>query len=96
LIDESLATNNHQPQPLNTTMTTKYDDDDWDELSAEVQKLFKLLGYTKSLWDNDKTPAICDKYFADLTPEQKAAATKLGYTETSWNESDESSSSDSE
>lgn len=31
----------------------KYDDEDWDDLPADVQEAATKLGYTKLLWDND-------------------------------------------
>ena len=65
----------------------KYDDYDWDELPKEIQDAAKVLGYTKKLWDNDKTPEECDEDWVDLTVEQKAAAIKLGYDRKRWDAS---------
>ena len=72
---------------------TKYDDDDWAELPADAKAAAKVLGYTGSMWDNDKTPGICEKAWKDLTAEQKKAAAVLGYSQEGW---DDDSSSDSE
>eukprot|EP00585_Thalassiosira_rotula_P010869 CAMPEP_0196141652 /NCGR_PEP_ID=MMETSP0910-20130528/10117_1 /TAXON_ID=49265 /ORGANISM="Thalassiosira rotula, Strain GSO102" /LENGTH=74 /DNA_ID=CAMNT_0041402833 /DNA_START=116 /DNA_END=340 /DNA_ORIENTATION=+ len=73
---------------------TKYEDDDWKELSKEVQAAAKTLGYTQKMWDTDKEPKLCDKYWKELSDEQKKAATVLGYNEESWNADSESSDSE--
>jgi hypothetical protein len=65
----------------------KYDNDDWDELPSEIQEAAKLLGYTKALWDKDKEPSECDKYWRKLTNAQQEAATKLGYDQKAWDAS---------
>jgi hypothetical protein len=65
----------------------KYDGDDWDDLPSEIQEAAKLLGYAKALWDNDKEPSACDKYWRKLTNAQQEAATKLGYDQKSWDAS---------
>ena len=67
---------------------TKYEDEDWDELPAEVREAAAKLGYNKKLWDKDKTPEICDKSWKDLTAEQQAAAEILGYSVDNWDDSD--------
>ena len=69
-------------------MVKKMEDDDWDELPADVQEAATKLGYNKKLWDKDKTPEICDKYWKDLTAEQQAAAEILGYSVDNWDDSD--------
>jgi len=61
--------------------------DDWNDLPDDAKKAAELLGYTKSLWDNDKIPTTCDKDWNDLSPPQKEAATNLGYNTKSWTDS---------
>ena len=72
---------------------TKYDEHDWSELPEDAKAAAKVLGYIGSMWDNDKTPGICEKDWKDLTAEQKKAAAVLGYSQEGW---DDDSSSDSE
>ena len=49
-----------------------------------------MLGYTQVSWDNEsgeeKQPASADKYWANLTDSEKAAARVLGYTEKAWDD----------
>eukprot|EP00545_Synedropsis_sp_CCMP1620_P006458 CAMPEP_0119012482 /NCGR_PEP_ID=MMETSP1176-20130426/6771_1 /TAXON_ID=265551 /ORGANISM="Synedropsis recta cf, Strain CCMP1620" /LENGTH=72 /DNA_ID=CAMNT_0006965447 /DNA_START=30 /DNA_END=248 /DNA_ORIENTATION=+ len=71
-------------------MTAKYDDHDWKELPAEVQKAAVVLGYNKKMWDNDKSPPTDEQEWKDLTAAQQAAAIILGYTEESWNSESDS------
>jgi len=67
---------------------TDYSDNDWDELSADVQAAAKLLGWTDKLWQSDVEPPECDFEWEALTKEQQEAAVKLGYTQESWSEDD--------
>ena len=64
----------------------KYDNYGWKKLSKEVRDAAMILGYTKSLWDNDKEPDTCDKHWKKLTPEEQEAAKTLGFNEQSWDE----------
>ena len=64
----------------------EYEDDDWDELPAEIQKLCEGIGYTQKLWDKDKDPECFDKDWEELTPTEQDAAAKLGYTPETWDE----------
>lgn len=57
----------------------------WNELSAAEQKLWGILGWSQSSWENDQSPASDNKYWNQLSKEEQAAASALGYTETSWN-----------
>ena len=47
-----------------------------------------MLGYTRISWDDgsgqEQQPASADKYWANLTHSERAAAAILGYTETTW------------
>lgn len=42
-----------------------------DELPEDIKAAAMKLGYTKKLWDGDKTPSECDEYWKDLTAEQQ-------------------------
>lgn len=68
-------------------MGGKYDNDDWDELPKDIQEAAKLLGFTKTLWNNDKEPDECDEYWRKLSTAQQEAATKLGYDQKQWDSS---------
>ena len=47
-----------------------------------------MLGYTQASWDNDskqeKQPASSEKYWGQLTHDERAAAAVLGYSELTW------------
>ena len=87
------ATTRHSSLRKQRFTITKYDEHDWGELPEDPKAAAKVLGYTGSMWDNDKTPGICEKAWKDLTAEQKKAASVLGYSQEGW---DDDSSSDSE
>lgn len=68
-------------------MGGKYDDYDWKELPAEVQKAAETLGYNKKMWDKDKSPDSEDKDWDELTAAEQEAAKVLGYDQKSWDAS---------
>ena len=46
-----------------------------------------MLGYTQVSWDNPrrkKQPDSANKYWTELTDQERAAAVVLGYTEEIW------------
>ena len=51
------------------------------------------LGYTQKTWDdvsgNEKKPASAEKYWAELTDSERAAAAVLGYTQKNWDNANE-------
>lgn len=68
----------------------KYSDHDWDELPEDAKEAAIVLGYTKKLWDKNRTPEpIRDCGWEDLNPEQQAAAIVLGYDQRLWDYADE-------
>lgn len=69
-----------------TSSTTRYDDMDWKELPAGVQKAATVLGYSEAMWDGDKEPKTCEKDWKDLTMDEKVAASKLGFDKKSWDD----------
>mmetsp|Transcript_20493 Transcript_20493/g.44595 ORF Transcript_20493/g.44595 Transcript_20493/m.44595 type:complete len:81 (+) Transcript_20493:130-372(+) len=79
-----------------TDPLAKYEEASWKEVPTDVQKLCEALGYTQQLWDNDKEPPACKKYFSNLSSSELAAAKALGYTQETWDADSESESSDSE
>ena len=54
------------------------------------QAAARVLGYTQASWDNDsgleKQPASNNKYWDQLTRDERAAAAVLGYNDPAWNE----------
>lgn len=68
-------------------MTTKYDNDDWEDLPVEIRKAYETLGYTEDIWEADGNPPSEDKDWKELSADEQAAAKKLGYKEKSWNAS---------
>ena len=60
----------------------------WPDMSPAEQKLWSALGWTQDLWEGDPAdyPASETADWSALTSAQKAAATKLGFNEQSWND----------
>ena len=57
----------------------------WADMTAAEQELWKKLGWDEASWEGDaKQPASEDKYWKQLSDEEQAAATALGYTKESW------------
>ena len=51
-----------------------------------TQKYWECLGWTQQSWKSSApAPASSDCSWKDLPAEQQAAATRLGYTEDTWN-----------
>ena len=48
-------------------------------------KTASKLGYTQELWDADKVPESCNKYWEDLDKKQQEGAKEMGYDQKSWN-----------
>ena len=52
------------------------------------QEAAKALGYTQITWDNlsgnENEPSIVDKYWSEMTAQEKAALTVLGFTAKIW------------
>lgn len=63
-----------------------YDDLYWNQLPRRIRKAYRVLGYRKSLWDDDGFPASFDKDWFELSDAEKRAATIVGYTAEMWDE----------
>ncbi len=61
-----------------------WDEFDWDDLSAEEQKAFAVLGWDQKSWDNDINVPAANKDWADLSPRERSALKALGYDEEYW------------
>ena len=58
-----------------------YEDYDWDELPEDIMQETEILGYSKSLWDNDKDPPLLSSHeWEDLSSKQLDAAILFGYS----------------
>jgi hypothetical protein len=66
----------------------------WAQIDQNNQELWKQLGYTENIWDNQLWPNIFTFNWNQLTDNEKSAAEQLGYDENSWNEQIASISSD--
>jgi hypothetical protein len=65
--------------------TAFWDEIGWNDLTKTEQKLWGVLGWTEASWNQEeKPPASEDKYWDQLSDEEKEAAEKLGYTKDSW------------
>eukprot|EP00573_Skeletonema_grethae_P001225 CAMPEP_0201685498 /NCGR_PEP_ID=MMETSP0578-20130828/235_1 /ASSEMBLY_ACC=CAM_ASM_000663 /TAXON_ID=267565 /ORGANISM="Skeletonema grethea, Strain CCMP 1804" /LENGTH=387 /DNA_ID=CAMNT_0048169401 /DNA_START=67 /DNA_END=1230 /DNA_ORIENTATION=- len=58
----------------------------WSSFHADLLVAVETLGWTEDAWTNDmQSPPLSEsKYWADLTPEEKAAATRMCYFEETW------------
>ena len=83
-IRERVANGDLDIESCSTEGSGLYGAYDWDELPEEARVAAELLGYSKSLWDNDEEPELADKDWAELTTEQQEAASLLGYDEAKW------------
>jgi hypothetical protein len=60
----------------------------WKELTKAEQALWGVLGWTEESWEGEaKQPASEDKYWNQLSEEEKEACRKLGYNKRLWDES---------
>jgi len=60
----------------------------WKELTKAEQALWGVLGWTEESWEGEaKQPASEDKYWNQLSDEEREACRKLGYTKRLWDES---------
>ena len=66
---------------------SEYDEYDWSELPAEVQKAAAVLGYNAKKWDADEETDFEDCDWDELNAEQQKAAAVLGYNKQKWDES---------
>jgi hypothetical protein len=64
-----------------------WDELSWTDMNSAEQKLWKVLGWNESSWEEDTDPPDSnDKYWEELTTEERKAAEELGYTRKYWDE----------
>lgn len=57
----------------------------WDEMLGQVRSHWTELGWTKESWEGSRpAPASDSKSFHELSAKEQRAATKLGYSPSSW------------
>ena len=57
----------------------------WTEMTKAEQALWGVLGWTEDSWEGEaKQPASEDKYWKQLSEEERAACKKLGYNKRLW------------
>ncbi len=61
-------------------------DVDWGEMSADAQRAWAALGWDEARWEGiyPYPPASDEKFWAELTPDEKSAAEHLGYAWRTW------------
>jgi len=66
-----------------------YEPRNWVELPNNVQELYGSMGYNAFYWDYDLRPSpAAYQAWTELTTIQRTNAETLGYTESSWDSSD--------
>lgn len=62
-----------------------YEDSSWSLLERNgVQVFYRVLGWTEQLWDSDGAPPSDDKYWRQLSIEEKDAAIELCFRQETW------------
>ena len=60
----------------------------WTEMTKAEQALWGVLGWDEAAWEGDaKNPASEDKYWKQLSAEERDACEKLSYTKRLWDNS---------
>jgi hypothetical protein len=67
-----------------TGKETKFDSVVYAKLPENAKGAVTTLGFTPETWDDHGWPSSSDKWFEDLTAEERAAAETLGWDEASW------------
>lgn len=61
-----------------------YEECDWSQLPSHVQDAASKLGFTSEMWDYDEWPSSTDKWWDDISDENKKALNTLGYSKYDW------------
>lgn len=68
--------------------TAFWDSFGWVEMTKAEQALWAVLGWNEAAWEGEaKNPASEDKYWNQLSDEEKEACKKLGYNKRLWDNS---------
>jgi hypothetical protein len=64
-----------------------WDDLSWTDMNDIEQALWVNLGWDEASWEEEsQAPDSNEKYWEELTQNERDAATKLGYNQSSWDE----------
>lgn len=64
-----------------------WDDLSWTDMNDMEQALWVTLGWDEASWEEEsKAPDSNEKYWEELTQNERDAATKLGYNQSYWDE----------
>jgi len=75
------------PNMVRTDDLNFWEECSWTDMTAAEQDLWKVLGWDEASWEGEaKQPASEDKYWNQLSSEEQAAASALGYTKETWDE----------
>ena len=66
-----------------------YDDMYWHQLPGHIRKAYRVLGFTKKLWNDDGAPPSFDKDWYELTEAEQRAAAIVGFEEETWDDDPE-------
>ncbi|MFN7221991.1 MAG: hypothetical protein ACK5UX_15300 [Burkholderiales bacterium] len=61
----------------------------WYDLSSREKELWGMLGWSESAWDGNRAPPSSDKEWSALSTPEQVAAMSLGFTEQSWNDTED-------
>ena len=77
----------HPPKKLHSKFTNKdahFLNLQWSKLPLKARKAAETLGWTEEQWNTEKWSDIEEYWYEDLSEEQKAAATELGWDAAAW------------
>ncbi len=81
------TTSKLDPNMVRTDDLNFWEEAGWEDLTPAEQALWKEMGWDEASWEGEaKKPPSEDLYWNQLSEEERAAATKLGYTKESWDE----------
>ncbi|MGL6137300.1 MAG: hypothetical protein ACRC2M_08410 [Planktothrix sp.] len=64
-----------------------WDDLSWTDMNEVEQALWVTLGWNEASWEEEsEAPDSNEKYWEELTQNERDAATKLGYNQSYWDE----------
>ena len=61
----------------------------WADLSSREKELWTILGWQEDRWDGNQAPSSSDKDWNELNGPEQIAAMNLGFSEDSWNSTED-------
>lgn len=84
-VNETSQSSETQPKHLKySNKDIKFDGIEYAKLLPTIRVAVKALGFTEDSWNNGDWPACENKWFEDLTQEERRAAETLGWTKEAW------------